>query len=312
MRVSVYLVLGILALGLLSCAAGASVVNLTQPYTWIGGATQIFQSDPQGSTSYSYNSATDGLAITWVEITDFHLGAPVYITLTFNDGSTLEGVIDAEDNGWFSGKITVQLGDSINTTEYSTIWASGNGIGDQILTYGVDDSGYCYLTIMPSTRTGGGKGPAAALKILLDTDRDSYGVVNPPSVNPIVKIDVSSTKTFVTLGNGLTPEQVVKSTSASEDTDWLSLLFSAVNMGVVIFTGVIGFVVGWLIPNFGLAILIGEGLCLLWSLRQTDDVVEGLGLFFKRNLWFADILQKIIMYCITAFWSVIDAIKLKL
>jgi len=53
--------------------------------------------------------------------------------------------------------------------------------------------------------------------------------------------------------------------------------------------------------------LLGEALLFLNCIDKKKDIVSGIGLFVEKNLYFADIVQRILSYVIDALYQAWDA-----
>ena len=353
MKKSFYLAAVLFGILLLILPVSSSHVNLTQPYTVSTFAitrTEMGINSGVNPGTNPWNTAGSNSAIVWIEFYEMSTNGVVNFDLIFNDQTTISGSIQAQDDSPISGTVTVDLAGVTKTNTYSHIPLLG-AAPPQILSYGVDASGYHYLSLLPANRVGG-YSPSNSIPIVnplngkpivdpvpssgydLDTSVDPYVLINPPVINPIIQIGYSSSSLShfgqsVGFGGGYAggrsgdspPSLEVSSVSLivynatmenlqnggkKSGTDWIALFTSSIGGAL----GILLFSVGFVVSNaqyIPLAMLLGESLLFLHYLEKKQDILVALGLFFEKNLYFADIAQRILSYVIDALFKAWEA-----
>ena len=282
---------------LLVLPSSATVVNLSQSYECFSANFIKWE-----NFDSPLEVATDNSVLMWVNFHNLPTNDEIAFTLTFNDLSTVEGAIVTRDTSPISSETVLSLGSMSNTTSWTHLPLVGVAPRYN-LGYGIDPSGYHYLVLLEESRTGGS--PKDGRFFSVDTDKDVNVVVNPPSTNPIIRFEKKAG--VANMDGYVLDNSILQAGCPAKDSGWLDKLLTAGGAGVGIFL----FVVTFLADNIvylPLGMLLGEGLLFLWCLDKKKDVLEGLGLFLDKNLYLADIVQRILSYGIQAFWAIWDAV----
>jgi hypothetical protein len=280
---------------LLSVPASAAVVNLSQPYKNSGTFVKYEQ------FTSPLETATEDSAILWVEFFSVPTNCDITFTLTHNDLQQVTGSLVSKDTSLISSTITASLGGVENTTTYTHLPLVGVA-PRYVLTYGVDPAGLHYLVLLPTSRTG--PSPWDGRSILIDTSLDANLVVNPPLINPIIKFEKTSSSGIIM--NGYTATMSYLENGPEKTSDYPGMFLGALTAGIGIFLFVGSFLIEY-IEYLPLGMLLGEALLFLYCIDRKSDIVEGLGLFLDKNLYLADIVQRILSYAVQVFYWAWDA-----
>ena len=288
----------LLAVLLLTCPVSAELTNLSQMYPDM--AYYVVRWENAGS---DWQPSVNNSGIIWA--TYYNLAPPVDLSfiLTMNNGEQVAGSIVSTDPWPWYSVMTVSLGSMSNTTGVNHLPFIGV-VPRYSLTYGASPFGEVYLLLLDEDRTGGQ--PYARNGILVDLAEDPNVQVNPPDVNPAIRLETTSTHGFQVWGYTLTPSQLKHSVITEPD---IITTFSTI-FGVIwmFFSGVIEFVISFIIPNFALVFITGEGLLGLYVLRKKSSIPAAMGEFISINLTTFEICARIFSYVIDAIYSFIQAV----
>jgi hypothetical protein len=292
-----YLAAVLLGILLLVLPVSAVVVNLSQSYECFSVSFVKWE-----NFDSPLDVVADNSVLMWVNFNNLPTNDELTFTLTFNDLSQVEGSIVTRDTSLISGETVLSLGSMSNTTTYSHLPLVGVAPRYN-LGYGIDSTGLHYLVLLEESRTGAS--PKDGRYFLIDTDLDVNVPISPPANNPIIRFEKLSGT--ANMDGYVLENSVLQNGCPALDKSWLDMLLGAMGAGVGIFL----FVGSFLVDNIQyvpLAMILGEGLLLLYCLDKKKDIIEGLGLFLDKNLYIADIVQRILLYSLTAFWTVWDAL----
>jgi len=293
-----FLLAGILLAVLMISPVSAELTNLSQLYPDM--APYMVTWENAGS---DWQPAVNNSGIIWVTYYDMVPPVDLSFILTMNNGDRVAGSIVSEDPWPWYSLVTLTLGSVSNSTGVNHLPFIGV-VPRYTLTYGASPLGEVYLVLLDEGRTGGS--PYAQNGILVDLVLDPNVQVNPPDVNPAIRLETTSTHMFKVWGYTLTPSQLKHSQTTEPS---LFTTFGTVFEVIwIFFYGVIGFVISFIIPNFFLVFSVGEGLLALYVLRKRGSIPAAMGEFISINVGFFEICARIFSYIIDAIYSFWQAV----
>lgn len=284
----------------LACPAAAETINLSQAYS---ADDATFQYHKWEMIQLPFSTTAEDSAIMWIRFYSMPTSGSLVFEVTHNDLTSEVGSIIRRDLSLIDAEVETSLGGISQTRTYSKIPFIGVAPA-YVLAYGVDSSGYHYLVLLPTDRIG--TSMYDGRNIVLDTETDPHVLVNPPAVNPIIHLDKTPESGGVMMdAYTATITQLIEGPAKKEDHlgDFLDLVGGLI--GIFMFAGV------FLITNLAyvpLAMVIGEALLFLYCLNKSGDVLTGGGMFIEKNLYFLEIVQRILEYGIRVLYLVWDAL----
>jgi hypothetical protein len=300
----------------------AELTNLTQPYVdqlpnsclygelgrLLGDANANVECTPQGMLTWenagsdwqpSYNNS----GIIWATYYDLVPPANLSFILTMNSGRQIAGSIVSEDPWPWYSVVTTTLG-SVSSTKGVNHLPFIGVLPRYTLAYGIDTAGACYLFLLEQGRTGGE--PYSLNGILVDLAVDPSVQVNPPEFDPAIRLETTSTNMFKVWGYSLTADQLKHGEKSG--LQGVSTIRMVWDIAWIFFSGGLGFVIGFVIPNLFLVFSVGEGLLALYVLRTKSSIPAAMGAFASINISMFEIVTRIFSYIITGLYEVIQAL----
>jgi hypothetical protein len=294
--------LGIL---LLVCPVSAEITNLTQLYPDM--APEVVTWENAGP---DWQPSVNNSAMIWADYYDMVPPVDLSFTLTMNNGEQITGGIESHAATGLFGiplpyqdEITTTLGSISSTAQFNHLPFIGVA-PRYALTYGAAPTGEVYLVFLEQGRTGGQ--PYASNGILVDLAVDPNVQVNPPEINPAIRLETTSTNMFKVWGYSLTPEQLRHSKKTY--TDIISVMWTTWDVTWGLLGQFIAFLIGFVMPNLVLLLGVGEGLLALLMLRKTGNVVSAAGGFIDVNLLLFDKISTFLSRAVTGLYEFIEAV----